>query len=46
MPLERVKSRLGEVRGNLVEAPIDFLIDEKSVQDSLGEWNLTLPIYI
>jgi hypothetical protein len=27
--LERVKSRLAEVRGHLVEHPLDFLIEEK-----------------
>ncbi|KAK7436200.1 hypothetical protein VKT23_019277 [Stygiomarasmius scandens] len=48
IPLERVKSRLAEVKGALVECPIDFLIDEKDFVTG-PEWkglNPTLPIYI
>ncbi|THU96802.1 phospholipase D/nuclease [Dendrothele bispora CBS 962.96] len=48
IPLERVKSRLAEVKGALVECPIDFLIDEKDFVNG-PEWkglNPTLPIYI
>ncbi|EIM84706.1 phospholipase D/nuclease [Stereum hirsutum FP-91666 SS1] len=48
VPLERVKARLADVRGALVEAPIDFLIDEKDFAEG-PEWhglNPTLPIYI
>jgi len=48
MPLQRVKDRLSEVRGHLVEAPIDFLIDDKEFVSGV-EWkglNPTLPIYI
>ncbi|KAK7028554.1 phospholipase [Favolaschia claudopus] len=48
VPLERVKKRLAEVKGSLVEAPLDFLIDEKAFVDG-PEWkglNPTLPIYI
>ncbi|KAF5392458.1 hypothetical protein D9757_002249 [Collybiopsis confluens] len=48
IPLSRVKERLSQVKGALVEAPIDFLIDEKSLVEG-PEWaglNPTLPIYI
>jgi len=48
VPLQRVKDRLSEVRGHLVEAPIDFLIDDKEFASGV-EWkglNPTLPIYI
>jgi phospholipase D1/2 len=48
MPLQRVKQRLSEVRGHLVEAPIDFLIEDKEFVSGV-EWkglNPTLPIYI
>ncbi|KAF7358545.1 Phospholipase [Mycena venus] len=48
VPLERVKERLSEVRGALVECPLDFLIDEKEFVEG-AEWkglNPTLPIYI
>uniref|UniRef100_A0A0W0EW24 Phospholipase n=1 Tax=Moniliophthora roreri TaxID=221103 RepID=A0A0W0EW24_MONRR len=46
--LERVKSRLSEVKGALVECPMDFLIDEKDFVTG-PEWkglDPTLPIYI
>ncbi|KAF5368099.1 hypothetical protein D9758_004381 [Tetrapyrgos nigripes] len=46
--LERVKSRLAEVKGALVECPLDFLIDEHEFVQG-PEWkglNPTLPIYI
>lgn len=46
--LDRVKERLSQVRGALVEAPLDFLIDEKEFVSG-PEWkglNPTLPIYI
>ncbi|PFH53623.1 hypothetical protein AMATHDRAFT_137275 [Amanita thiersii Skay4041] len=46
--LERVKSRLNEVRGALVECPLDFLIDDNSLVTG-PEWtalNPTLPIFI
>ncbi|KAI9435046.1 phospholipase D/nuclease [Lactarius indigo] len=46
--LQRVKERLALVRGSLVEAPIDFLIDEKDFAEG-PDWiglNPTLPIYI
>ncbi|KAK7030848.1 hypothetical protein VNI00_013956 [Paramarasmius palmivorus] len=46
--LERVKQRLAEVRGALVECPMDFLIDDKDFVNG-PEWkglNPTLPIYI
>ncbi|KAL0576186.1 hypothetical protein V5O48_005784 [Marasmius crinis-equi] len=48
IPLERVKQRLSEVRGSLVECPIDFVIDEKEFVNN-PDWaglNPTLPIYI
>ncbi|KAF8490138.1 phospholipase D/nuclease [Russula emetica] len=48
VPLRRVKERLALVRGSIVEAPIDFLIDEKDFAEG-PEWtklNPTLPIYI
>ncbi|KAL5521881.1 hypothetical protein ACEPAF_1725 [Sanghuangporus sanghuang] len=46
--LERAKERLSEVRGALVDSPLDFLIDEKSLVEN-PDWaglNPTLPIYI
>ncbi|TFK51187.1 phospholipase D/nuclease [Heliocybe sulcata] len=48
IPLQQVKERLSNVRGALVEMPIDFLIDEHSFVEG-PEWrglNPTLPIYI
>jgi phospholipase D1/2 len=48
IPLDRVKNRLSEVRGALVECPLDFLIDEKEFVQG-ADWeglNPTLPIYI
>jgi len=48
VPLKRVKDRLALVRGSLVEAPINFLIDEKDFAEG-PDWiglNPTLPIYI
>ncbi|KAI9454483.1 phospholipase D/nuclease [Lactarius psammicola] len=48
LPLHRVKERLALVRGSIVEAPIDFLIDEKDFAEG-PDWiglNPTLPIYI
>jgi len=48
VPLHRVKERLALVRGSIVEAPLDFLIDEKELVEG-PEWsklNPTLPIYI
>ncbi|KAL1743202.1 hypothetical protein HDZ31DRAFT_83591 [Schizophyllum fasciatum] len=48
IPLQRVKERLSQVRGALVESPIDFLIDEKDFAEGPA-WaglNPTLPIYI
>ncbi|KAJ7932951.1 hypothetical protein B0H13DRAFT_1953904 [Mycena leptocephala] len=48
IPLERVKKQLAEIRGALVECPLDFLIDEKEFVEG-PEWkglNPTLPIYI
>ncbi|TCD64375.1 hypothetical protein EIP91_004206 [Steccherinum ochraceum] len=46
--LERVKQQLSDVRGALVEAPLDFLMDDKEFVSG-PEWtalNPTLPIYI
>ncbi|KAF9259463.1 phospholipase D/nuclease [Marasmius fiardii PR-910] len=48
IPLDRIKQKLSEVRGSLVECPIDFLIDEKEFVSG-PDWaglNPTLPIYI
>lgn len=48
VPLERVKDRLSQVKGALVEAPLDFLIDEKTLVEG-PEWtvlNPALAIYI
>ncbi|KAI0086021.1 phospholipase D/nuclease [Irpex rosettiformis] len=46
--LSRVKDRLSQVRGALVECPMDFLIDQKDFVEG-PDWkglNPTLPIYI
>ncbi|KAM6499803.1 phospholipase D/nuclease [Amanita muscaria] len=46
--LAKVKQRLSDVRGSLVECPLDFLIDEKELVSG-PEWtalNPTLPIFI
>ncbi|KAF5376461.1 hypothetical protein D9615_008601 [Tricholomella constricta] len=46
--LDRLKTRLSQVRGALVECPLDFLIDDKDFVTG-PEWkglNPTLPIYI
>ncbi|KAI9461871.1 hypothetical protein F5148DRAFT_1214478 [Russula earlei] len=48
VPLHRVKDRLALVRGSIVEAPLDFLIDDNELVEG-PEWsklNPTLPIYI
>ncbi|KAF7797283.1 hypothetical protein EIP86_008478 [Pleurotus ostreatoroseus] len=48
VPLARVKDRLSQVKGQLVECPMDFLIDQKDFTEG-PEWsdlNPTLPIYI
>ncbi|KIJ51188.1 hypothetical protein M422DRAFT_203211 [Sphaerobolus stellatus SS14] len=48
IPLEHAKERLSDIRGALVEMPLQFLADEKSLIDG-PEWkglNPTLPIYI
>ncbi|KAF9557909.1 phospholipase D/nuclease [Agrocybe pediades] len=48
IPLERVKNRLSQVRGALVECPLDFLIEDRDLVTG-PEWtvlNPTLPIYI
>ncbi|PPQ84945.1 hypothetical protein CVT25_004458 [Psilocybe cyanescens] len=46
--LERVKTRLNQVKGALVECSLDFLIDDRDLVTG-AEWthlNPTLPIYI
>ncbi|KJA15853.1 hypothetical protein HYPSUDRAFT_48013 [Hypholoma sublateritium FD-334 SS-4] len=46
--LQRAKTRLSEVKGALVECPLEFLIDDKDLVEG-PEWtvlNPTLPIYI
>ncbi|KAJ7071352.1 hypothetical protein C8F01DRAFT_429874 [Mycena amicta] len=48
IPLERVKKQLSLVKGSLVEAPLDFLIDDNDFVEG-PDWkglNPTLPIYI
>lgn len=48
IPLQRVKERLSQVKGALVECPLDFLIENKELVSG-PEWtvlNPTLPIYI
>ncbi|KAG2106164.1 uncharacterized protein F5147DRAFT_701272 [Suillus discolor] len=48
IPLQRIKERLSQVRGSLVECPLDFLIDDKEFVEGV-DWlglNPTLPIYI
>ncbi|KAF9810816.1 hypothetical protein IEO21_06796 [Rhodonia placenta] len=48
VPLDRVKDRLSQVKGALVECPMDFLIDQKDFVEGI-DWrglNPTLPIYI
>jgi len=48
IPLQRVKERLAQVKGSLVEAPLDFLIDDKDFVEGI-DWiglNPTLPVYI
>ncbi|KAG5647465.1 hypothetical protein DXG03_009396 [Asterophora parasitica] len=48
MPLDRVKNRLSEVHGALVECPLDFLIDDKDFVTGPKWMGLdpTLAIYI
>ncbi|PVG02411.1 phospholipase D/nuclease [Serendipita vermifera] len=46
--LDRVKQRLAQVRGHLVEAPLEFLMDEKGIWEN-ADWiglNPTLPVFI
>lgn len=46
--LQRIKQRLSQVRGSVVECPLDFLIDDKEFVEGV-DWlglNPTLPIYI
>ncbi|EIN06494.1 phospholipase D/nuclease [Punctularia strigosozonata HHB-11173 SS5] len=48
IPLQRVKERLSQVRGALVEMPLDFLIDQKDFTENAtwSTFNPTLPVYI
>jgi len=48
VPLSRIKERLAEVRGHLVDCPLRFLYDETELVKN-SDWdglNPTLPIYI
>jgi len=48
IPIKQIKSRLGEVKGHLVEAALDFLIDEHDFTSGT-EWsvlNPALPLYV
>ncbi|KAI0628314.1 phospholipase D/nuclease [Trametes polyzona] len=48
LPLQHIKERLAQVKGALVECPLDFLIDQKDFVEG-PDWkglNPTLPIYI
>ncbi|TDL24340.1 phospholipase D/nuclease [Rickenella mellea] len=48
IPLARIKQRLSEVRGALVECPLDFLADQNDFINN-SEWstyNPTLPVYL
>jgi phospholipase D1/2 len=48
IPLQRVRERLSQVKGSVVECPLDFLIDEESFAEGI-DWiglNPTLPVYI
>ncbi|PSS38102.1 hypothetical protein PHLCEN_2v82 [Hermanssonia centrifuga] len=48
VPLSRIKDRLSQVKGALVECPLDFLIDQHDFVEG-PEWSgfdPTLPIYI
>lgn len=48
LPISQIKQKLSSVRGALVTAPIDFLIEEKGLWTG-PEWlglDPTLPIYI
>ncbi|EKM50988.1 uncharacterized protein PHACADRAFT_151417 [Phanerochaete carnosa HHB-10118-sp] len=48
IPLARVKDRLSQVRGALVECPLDFLIDEKEFTEGpiWSGFDPVLPLYI
>ncbi|PVG02432.1 phospholipase D/nuclease [Serendipita vermifera] len=46
--LDRVKEQLAQVRGHLVETPLEFLIEERGIWENI-DWmglNPTLPVYI
>ncbi|KAG6372484.1 hypothetical protein JVT61DRAFT_7587 [Boletus reticuloceps] len=48
IPLQRVKERLAQVKGSVVECPLDFLIDDKEFVEGI-DWlglNPTLPVYL
>jgi phospholipase D1/2 len=36
MSLDHIKDRLSSIRGHIVEAPLNFLIDEKNLVENLG----------
>lgn len=45
MPLEYIKGRLAKVRGNIVEAQLDFLKDEKGwTSDDSLDWSGMNPV--
>lgn len=48
IPIERVKDRLGQVKGHLVEAPLDFLIEETDFTSGteFTILNPALPVYV
>ncbi|KAG8876589.1 hypothetical protein FRB98_007233 [Tulasnella sp. 332] len=50
LPIDQIKQRLSGIRGALVTAPMNFLIEEKSLtNDDNPNWlglNPTLPIYV
>lgn len=50
MPLEEIKGQLAQLKGHLVEAPLDFLADDPEwTSDDSFIWSgldPTLPIYI
>jgi phospholipase D1/2 len=48
VPLDRAKKLLADVRGALVDSPIEFLRDEQDLVDN-PDWlglNPTLPVYL
>ncbi|KAG9086659.1 hypothetical protein FRC07_013018, partial [Ceratobasidium sp. 392] len=48
LDLATVKTKLAQIHGHLVEAPLDFVIEQKDLVEN-NDWaglNPTLPIYI